>query len=119
MPPPTPARDSRNLIFLDDGQYNALVSELGAEELQRCISYLSEYCSMHNKKYGDWDAAIRKCSRESWGKSPSGGSTTSESFQPSADRIQKNNDWLDSFLAEQKKQEGKKRFDDLPDVIVL
>lgn len=50
---------------------------------------------------------------------PSGGSTTPGDFQPSVDRIQKNNDWLDSFLAEQKKQEGKKRFDDLPDVIVL
>lgn len=100
--PSTPARDSRNLIFLDDAQYSALVADLGEREVKRCIDYLSEYCSMHNKKYGDWDAAIRKCSREQWGIKPSG---TPGDFQPGADRIQKNNDWLDQFLAE---QEGKR-----------
>lgn len=110
-PPHAPARDSRNLIFLNDEQYDALVSELGAEEVQRCISYLSEYCSMHNRKYGDWDAAIRKCSRENWGKSPSGGSTTPGSFQPTQERIEQHNAWIDDFLEEQKKQqEGKSRW---------
>lgn len=41
--PPAPARDSRNLVFLDDEQYSALVADLGEHEVQRCISYLSEY----------------------------------------------------------------------------
>ena len=117
--PPALARDSRNLIFVNDEDYNGLITDLGEEELQRCISYLSEYCATHNKRYHDWPTMIRKASREQWGMKPSGGLTISGDFQPSVDRIQKNNDWLDSFLAEQKKQEGKKRFDDLPDVIVL
>lgn len=103
--PPAPTRDSRDLIFLDDAQYSALVADLGEREVKRCIDYLSEYCSMHNKKYGDWDAAIRKCSREQWGIKPSG---TPGDFQPSADRIKENNDWLDKFLAEQQKKNGVK-----------
>lgn len=101
--PPALARDSRNLIFLDDGQYKALVADLGEPELKRCVDYLSEYCAMHNRKYGDWDAAIRKCSREGWGKDPKHGGAGAD-FQPTADRIQRNSDWLDGFLAQQKKQ---------------
>ena len=98
--PPSLARDSRNLIFLDDERYSALVADLGEHEVQRCINYLSEYCSMHNRPYKDWDAAIRKASREQWGIKPS---STPGDFQPSVDRIQRNNDWLDNFLAEQGK----------------
>lgn len=102
--PPALARDGRNLIFLDDAQYQSLVADLGEHELKRCIDYLSEYCSMHNRKYGDWDAAVRKCSRERWGlPSSKSGSKGGTDFQPTADRIQKNNAWLDSFLEQQKK----------------
>ena len=106
--PPSLARDSRNLIFLDDGQYNALVADLGEHEVQRCISYLSEFCAMRGKPYKDWDAAIRKCGREGWGKpSPTKpGSGYGTDFQPTADRIQKNNDWIDEFLAGQRKNGG-------------
>ena len=104
--PPALARDSRNMIFLDDGQYSALVTDLGEHEVQRCISYLSEFCAMHGKPYKDWDAAIRKCSREKWGEpSPTKpGSGDGTDFQPTADRIRKNNDWLDAFLAEQQEK---------------
>lgn len=70
VPPPL-ARDSRNLIFLDDGQYKALVADLGETETVRCISYLSEYCSTHGKSYKDWDTMVRKASREGWGLSSS------------------------------------------------
>ncbi len=104
--PPAPARDSRNLIFLDDGQYQALVADLGEHEVQRCISYLSEYCSMHNRPYKDWDAAIRKASREGWGLSSPKPVSGGTDFQPDAARIQKNNDWMDAFLAEQKGEES-------------
>lgn len=98
--PPPLARDGRNIIFLSDEQYQGLVADLGESELKRCINYLSEYCSMHGKKYGDWDAAIRKCNREGWGLSSSKpGSKGGTDFQPTADRIQKNNAWLDAFLA--------------------
>lgn len=98
--PSARARDDRNLIFLSDAQYDALVTDLGQQEVDRCITYLSEYCAMHNKRYSDWDAAIRKCSREKWGasRSKSGGSTD---FQPSMERIRKNSEWLDKFFASQ------------------
>ena len=100
VPPPAPARDSRNLIFLDDRQYGALVADLGEAETKRCIDYLSEYCSMKGKPYKDWDAAIRKASREQWGlsSSPKPGRKGTD-FQPDADRIKKSSEWLDSFLA--------------------
>lgn len=100
--PPPLARDSRNLIFLDDERYSALVADLGEHEVRRCINYLSEYCSMRNRPYKDWDAAIRKASREGWGlSSRNSWSKNGADFQPDADRIQKNNDWLDVFLMEQ------------------
>lgn len=103
--PPPLARDSRNMIFLDDGQYKALVADLGESEVARCVSYLSEFCAMRGKPYSDWDAAIRKCSREGWGlSSPSPGSKGNTDFQPSLDRIQKSNERLDAFLAEQGKK---------------
>lgn len=105
--PPALARDSRNLVFLDDEQYSALVADLGEHEVRRCINYLSEYCSMHNRPYKDWDAAIRKASREGWGlSSPNSGSKNGADFQPSAERIQRNNDWMDNFLDEHGKGGG-------------
>lgn len=100
--PPPLARDSRNIIFLDDNQYQELADDLGEPELKRCINYLSEYCSTHGKSYKDWPTMIRKASREKWGlPSPKLGSNGGTDFQPSAERIQKNADWLGSFLAEQ------------------
>lgn len=105
--PPPLARDSRSLIFLDDGQYSALVTDLGEHEVQRCISYLSEYCSMHNRPYKNWDAAIRKASREKWGIPKAKPTTTGDTnFQPTPERIRRNNEWLDEFLAEQAARGG-------------
>lgn len=113
--PPAPARDSRNLIFLDDGQYSALIADLGEQEVQRCINYLSEYCAMKGKRYEDWNAAIRKASREGWGLSPKkSGSGGGADFQPDAARIQKSNDKLDEFWAKQ----GERHWD-LPGVTEL
>lgn len=105
--PPTLARDSRNLIFLDDAQYQGLVADIGEPELKRCVAYLSEYCSTHNKRYHDWPTIIRRANREGWGLPKSKPTTTGNAnFQPSAERIQKNNDWLDAFLAEQAAKSG-------------
>lgn len=106
--PPPLARDSRSLIFLNDVQYQGLVADLGEPELKRCVGYLSEYCSTHGKSYKDWPTMIRKASREGWGKpSPTKpGSDGGTNFQPDATRIQKNNDWLDAFLAEQAAKSG-------------
>lgn len=118
--PPTLARDSRNLIFLNDGEYKALVADLGEAETERCISYLSEYCSTHNKKYHDWPTMIRKASKERWGLSdPGQASAPTTDFQPSAEQIRASADWLDSFLAEQQKKEGGGKWDNLPGVTRL
>lgn len=105
--PPPLARDSRNLIFLDDKQYRGLVADLGEQEVKRCIEYLSEYCSTHGKSYKDWPTMIRKANREEWGlPSPKPTATGGANFQPTPERIQKNNDWIDEFLAEQRKNGG-------------
>lgn len=118
--PPAPARDSRNLIFLDDAQYQGLIADLGEQEVIRCIEYLSEYCSTHGKSYKDWPTMIRKASREGWGLSSSKPSSKGGTdFQPTADRIQKNNAWLDAFLAEQQKKEGGGKWGNLPGVTRL
>ena len=109
--PLAPARDSRGVVFLDDGEYSALVADLGEQEVKRCIDYLSEYCITHNKRYHDWGLMIRRANREGWGlppsKLPSGAAKEPLDYQPSAERIQRNNDWLDVFLAEQAEREGK------------
>lgn len=52
----------------------------------------------------DWKAACRNAEKwERWDKPAQGGGHPQD-FQPDTGRIQKNNDWLDGFLAE---QEGK------------
>lgn len=101
--PPALARDDNDLILLSDADYDQLRTELGESELSRVISYLSGYCRLHGKVYPDWPFAIRKASREGWGLSSSKpGSKGGADFQPTADRIQKNNAWLDGFLEKQK-----------------
>lgn len=106
--PPSLARDGRNIVFLNDEQYQGLAADLGEPELERCINYLSEYCSTHGKSYKDWPTMIRRASREGWGKpSPTKpGSDGGINFQSDATRIQKNNDWLDEFLAGQAARGG-------------
>lgn len=99
--PPARSRDGNNLIFLSDTDYDQLRDDLGESELSRVILYLSDYCRLHKKTYPDWPFVIRKASRERWGIKPSNSTSTPESLQPTADRIRKNNDWLDSFLAKQ------------------
>lgn len=109
--PPAPARDENGLIFLADKDYEALQTELGTAELKRVIQYLSTYCRTNGKQYKDWPFVIRRASREGWGK-PDPGKGASKTIspgtdlQPTQDRIQKNNDWLDAFLAEQQEKEA-------------
>lgn len=118
--PPTPARDDNGLILLPDADYNQLCEELGESELSRVVSYQSGYCHLHGKSYPDWPFAIRKASKEGWGKpAPGKGTASVADFQPSADRIRKNHEWLDGFLAEQAKKEGSGKWDNLPGVTRL
>ena len=108
--PPVPARDSRGIVSLCDEEYNSLIADLGEQEVRRCIDYLSEYCSMSGKRYKNWSAAIEKCHREGWGLTAPKGAQSGADFQPSAERIQRNNDWLDKFLAEQQKKAADDRW---------
>lgn len=110
VPPTAPARDENGLVFISDKDYQELDAELGGAELQRVVSYLSSYCRSSGRKYDDWPFVIRRASKEGWGLSskPSGGSTTPGSFQPTQERIQQHNSWIDDFLAEQAKNEQRK-----------
>lgn len=59
----------------------------------------------------DWKAACRNAeSWERWSKPTApnrGHAKGQQGFQPSLQKIQENNDWLDAFLAEQAEKEGK------------
>ena len=102
----------RGIVLLSDEQYKTLLDNLGEVELQRCINYVSEYSAMSGRTYKDWSAAIEKCHRQQWGVTTPKGAQPSADFQPSSDRIKQHNEWIDSFLEEQKKQqEGKSRWD--------
>lgn len=120
--PPAPARDSDGIVCISDADYKKLQTELGQLELDRVVSYLGRYCLETGRRYANWPAIIRRASSEQWGitSKPSGGSTTPGSFQPTQERIEQHNAWIDGFLEEQRKQQdGAKRFENLPGVIVL
>ena len=111
QPPTAPARDTDGIICISDEDFEKLQTELGQGELDRIVSYLGRYCLETGKRYANWPAIIRRASKEGWGIKPSGGSTTPGSFQPTQERIEQHNAWIDDFLEEQKKQqEGKSRW---------
>lgn len=58
-------------VKLTDVQYEKLESDLGIEELKRCIEYIDEAAqSTGNKnKWKDWNLVIRRCAKNGWGKS--------------------------------------------------
>ena len=110
QPPHTRARDPDGIICISDEDFEKLQNELGKPELDRVVSYLGRYCMETGKRYASWPAIIRRASREQWGvtSKPSGGSTTPGSFQPTQERIEQHNAWIDSFLEEQRKQQDSK-----------
>ena len=57
-------------VRLSDDEYSRLLSELGEEELQRCITYVDESAQSNGNrnKWKDWNLVVRKCSRDGWGK---------------------------------------------------
>jgi hypothetical protein len=57
-------------VLLSDKEHEALLRDLGQEELSRCIAYIDESAQMTGNKnrWKDWCAVIRKCSREGWAK---------------------------------------------------
>lgn len=110
--PPTPARrkyGTYNWIRLTDDEYARLEHDLGAVELARCIAYVDESAQGNGNKnrWKDWFVVIQRCHREGWGAPKAKPTATGgANFQPTPERIQKNNDWLDAFLAEQRKNGG-------------
>lgn len=123
--PPTPARNARGdygWVKLTDEEFQRLEQQLGADELRRCVAYIDESAQQTGNKNGwkDWFVVIQRCHREGWGPPKAKPTATGgANFQPTADRIQKNNDWLDTFLAEQQKKEGGGKRYNLPGVTRL
>ena len=112
-PPALSPRDGRGLVLLSDEQYSALIADMGVQEVERCINYVSEYSAMSGRTYKDWSAAVAKCHREGWGKPVPGkgapkGIQPGVDLQPDAERIRQHNTWIDDFLAEQAKNEQRK-----------
>ena len=70
--PPKPVRHKYGeygWVRLTDAEHGKLLKDLGAAELQRCITYVDESAqrSGNKNKWKDWNLVIRKCSREGWG----------------------------------------------------
>jgi predicted phage replisome organizer len=57
-------------VMLTEEQHACLLSDLGAEELHRCIAYIDESAQSNGNKnkWRDWNLVIRRCAREGWGK---------------------------------------------------
>lgn len=91
-------------VKLTADEYQRLIDDLGQKELDRVLAYVDEYVQTTGKRYKDFNAVLRKASREGWGlkqskppKSMQPGTNTN----PTPERIKANADWLDEFLAEQ------------------
>lgn len=82
----------------------ALVSQVrnnAAKYGETAVAALIRQCMAANWQGIIWDKLEKPAAPSGGGKT---GKYTAQDFQPTAERVQKNNDWLDTFLAE---QEGK------------
>lgn len=74
--PPAPARRDRKgygkfgWVKLTQEEYARLRTEMGQEELDRCITYLdqSAQATGNKNKWKDWFLVLRKCHDENWGR---------------------------------------------------
>lgn len=57
-------------VKLTDEQYQRLLTDLGQEELDRCIKYVDESAQStgNRNKWKDWNLTVRKCHRDGWGR---------------------------------------------------
>lgn len=68
--PPKKSFGQYGWVKLSDEEYAAIVTSLGRDEAERCISYVDE-CAQgtgNKNKWRDWNLVVRKCSRDGWGK---------------------------------------------------
>ena len=56
-------------VKLTEEEFDRLRSELGVDELNRCIAYIDESAQASGNKnhWRDWNLVIRKCHRDGWG----------------------------------------------------
>ena len=56
-------------VKLTDAEYQRLLHDLGAAELERCIRYVDESAQSNSNKnkWTDWNLVVRKCHRDGWG----------------------------------------------------
>ena len=75
--PPTRPYGQYGWVKLTDEQHAKLLTELGQEELERCIAYVDESAQAtgNKNKWKDWNLVMRKCSREGWGRREDRGTT--------------------------------------------
>ena len=68
--PPTRAYGQYGWVKLTEEQHARLLSDLGLEELERCIAYIDESAqgTGNKNKWKDWNLVLRRCSREGWGR---------------------------------------------------
>lgn len=99
------ARGKYGWVKLTDEEYQRLEKQLGADELKRCIDYIDESAQLTQNKnrWKDWFVVIQRCHRDGWGTHSTGRSAGKQpqDYQPTLERVQKNDAWLDTFLAEQ------------------
>lgn len=88
-------------VKLSDKEYERLLTDLGEEELARCIDYVDESAQGTGNKNGwkDWNVTVRRCHRDGWGIRPgSKAPAPKPSTQPSKESVMKCNAWIDEFL---------------------
>ena len=66
----THAHGEYGWVKLTDEQYQRLLTDLGQEELDRCIKYVDESAQSNGNrnKWKDWNLTVRKCHRDGWGR---------------------------------------------------
>lgn len=101
------ARGDYGWVKLTDEQMEKLVADLGELEAMDCIRYIDESAQGTSNKNGwkDWNLIVRKCHREGWHKKARGSEKGKQpDYQPTTERIKKNGEWLDDFLAGQQQE---------------
>ena len=90
-------------VKLTRQEQEKLLASMGEEELDRCVAYVDESAQKTGNKNGwkDWALVVTTCHRDRWGvRKERSAEGPSGNYQPTPQRIRKNGEWLDSFLAD-------------------
>jgi len=61
---PEPKRLHGTFVRLTDIEYDKLIKDLGAEVVEKLIFDMNEYCGIHDRRYKNYNLAIRKWHRD-------------------------------------------------------